>query len=52
MSPAAYQLDLPDALMIRNVSLLQPYDSDGAVQPPPPILIAGQDEYEVDRITE
>ena len=35
-----------------HVSLLRPYDSDAAIQPPPPILIEGQDEYEVDRILE
>jgi len=49
----AYQLDLPGNLKIHDVfhvSLLHPYLSDGTVQPPPPILIEGEEEFEVDRI--
>ena len=49
----AYQLDLPSNLKIHDVfhvSLLHPYLSDGTVQPPPPILIEGEEEFEVDRI--
>jgi len=46
----AYQMDLPKELKIRDVfhvSLLHPYKSDGTVQPPPPSLIEGQEEFEV-----
>ena len=49
----AYQLDLPDALRIHDVfhvSLLRPYQSDGQFHPPPPILIEGEEEFEVDKI--
>ena len=49
----AYHLDLPEALRIHDVfhvSLLRPYDASGTVQPPPPILIEGEEEFEVDRI--
>ena len=49
----AYQLDLPSNLKLHDVfhvSLLQEYRADGTVQPPPPILIEGEEEFEVDRI--
>ena len=49
----AYQLDLPSNLKLHDVfhvSLLHVYHSDGTVQPPPPILIEGDEEFEVDRI--
>ena len=49
----AYQLDLPNNLKLHDVfhvSLLQEYRSDGTVQPPPPMLIEGEEEFEVDRI--
>ena len=55
VNKAAFQLGLPEGLRIHDVfhvSLLRPYDSDGAVQPPPPILFEGQEEFEVDRILE
>jgi hypothetical protein len=51
---AAYQLKLPDAMKchpVFHVSLLHPYTSDGAVQPPSPIYF--QDNapyYEVEEV--
>jgi hypothetical protein len=33
-----------------HISLLKPYHSDGTVQPPPPIEIDGELEYEVEKI--
>ena len=49
----AYELLLPENLKIDDVfhdSLLHPYLSDGTVHPPPPILIEGEDEFEIDSI--
>ena len=50
----AYRLDLPQSLKIHpvfHVSLIQPYRSDGRVQPPPPpIELEDGLEYEVERI--
>jgi len=50
----AYRLELPGSMRchpVFHVSNLQPYRSDGRVQPPPaPIEIDGDLEYEVDRI--
>jgi hypothetical protein len=50
----AYRLDLLDSLKIQPVfhlSLIQPYRSDGRVQPPPPpIELEDGLEYEVERI--
>ena len=50
----AYRLDLPVSLKIHpvfHVSLVQPYRSDGRVQPPPPpIELEDGLEYEVERI--
>ena len=57
MSPIAYQLYLPVAWNIHNVfhaSLLSPYHEMDAHGPnysrPPPDLIEGEEEYEVERI--
>lgn len=49
----AYQMDLPKELKIHDVfhiSLLHPCKSDGTTQPPPPILIEAQEEFEVHMI--
>ena len=53
----AYKLDLPPSMIIYNtfhVSLLEPYEdnkfSSQIQEPPPPIQIAGEDEYELDEI--
>lgn len=49
----AYQLDLPSNMKLHDVfhiSLLREYHSDGTVQPPPPLLIEGEEEFEVDRL--
>ena len=53
INPVAYQMELPSTLKIHDVfhvSLLHPYKSDGTVQPPPPILVEGEEEFEVDMI--
>ena len=57
ISQVAYQLQLPPAWGIHDVfhaSLLTPYHETNAHGPnftrPPPSLIDGQEEYEVDRI--
>ena len=45
--------DLPDAMTIHNVfhvSLLHPYHDDGAYHPPPPVLVNGELEHEVQAI--
>lgn len=51
----AYQLDLPENMSIHNVfhvSLLQPYRSDGRVQPPDPIICEedGEAYFEIERV--
>jgi hypothetical protein len=54
INPVAYRLDLPDTLKLHSVfhaSLLKPYKQDGRVQPPPPPeMIEGDFEYEVEAI--
>src|SRR5258707_12678710 len=57
ISPVAYQLRLPIAWNIHNVfhvSLLSPYRETDAHRPnysrPPPDLIEGEEEYEVEKI--
>ena len=54
VNQVAYELDLPPSMKIHNVfhvSLLAQYRSDGSVSPPPPPkLIGGELEYEVERI--
>src|SRR5713226_7280102 len=57
ISPVAYQLRLPIAWNIHNVfhvSLLSPYRKTDAHRPnysrPPPDLIEGEEEYEVERV--
>jgi hypothetical protein len=54
VNQVAYQLDLPPCMKIHNVfhvSLLDAYKADGAVHPPPPpTLVDGELEYEVERI--
>ena len=55
VNPVAYQLGLPEALKIHAVlhaSLPCPYQADGRFHPPPPILIDGEEEFEVDRIVD
>jgi hypothetical protein len=49
----AYKLRLPTSMKVHNVfhvSLIKPYRSDGRVQPPPPIEIDGEQEFEASRI--
>ena len=57
VSPVAYKIQLPVSLGIHNVfhaSLLSPYQETAAHGPnfsqPPPDLIDGEEEYEVERI--
>ena len=54
VNPVAYELDLPACMKIHNVfhaSLLNEYQTDGSVHPPPPpMLVDGELEYEVERI--
>ena len=54
INQVAYELDLPPCMKIHNVfhvSLLNAYRSDGSVHPPPPpTLVDGELEYEVERI--
>jgi hypothetical protein len=49
----AYKLNLPAEMRLHNVfhvSLLAKYDADGTYQPPPPILVNGELEYEIERV--
>jgi hypothetical protein len=59
VSSTAYKLDLPSNMNIHpvfHVSLLKNYHPnpeefpDRQVQPPPPVIVGGQSEYEVERI--
>ena len=54
VSPVAFKLRLPKSMRIHDVfhvSLLKPYRSDGNVQPPPPPeVIDGELEYEVEAV--
>ena len=54
INQVAFELDLPPCMKIHNmfhVSLLNAYRSDGSVHPPPPpTLVDGELEYEVERI--
>jgi hypothetical protein len=54
INKVAYELDLPPCMKIHkvfHVSLLNAYRADGSVHPPPPpTLIDGELEYEVERI--
>jgi hypothetical protein len=53
VSPVAFRLILPAHYKIHDVfhaSLLKAYKDSGTVQPPPPELIDGEEEYEVEDI--
>ena len=54
INEVAYRLKLPLNMRVHpvfHVSLLQPYRSDGRVQPPPPVtFVDGEPEYEVQSI--
>jgi len=54
---SAYKLDLPDTMRIHNtihISLLEPYENNKLPsqrqEPPPPIIIEGEPEYELEEI--
>jgi len=56
---SAYKLDLPDTMRIHNtlhISLLQPYEDNKLPsqrqEPPPPIIIEGEPEYELEEIVD
>jgi len=56
---SAYKLDLPDTMKIHNtlhISLLEPYENDKLPsqrqEPPPPIIIEGEGEYELEEIVD
>jgi hypothetical protein len=49
----AYRLQLPDHMKIHpvfHVSLLKTFHSNGELQPPDPIIIDGEEEFELERI--
>ena len=54
VSPVAFKLRLPKHMRVHNVfhvSMLKPYRRDGSVQPPPPPdIIDGEFEYEVETV--
>ena len=54
IGPVAYRLELPDSMKIHNVfhvSLLKAYRSDTrSYDPPPPLVVGGSMEYEVESI--
>ena len=55
VNPVAYKLQLPQSMSkvhpVFHVSLLAPYQLDGRVQPPPPLVeVEATLEYEVERI--
>ena len=48
----AYKLNLPAKMRLHkvlHVSLLAKYDADGTYQPPPPVLVNDELEYEIER---
>jgi len=56
---SAYKLDLPDTMKIHNtihISLLEPYENNKLPsqrqEPPPPIIIEGEPEYELEEIVD
>jgi len=56
---SAYKLDLPDTMKIHNtihISLLEPYENNKlpsqAQEPPPPVIIEGEPEYELEEIVD
>jgi len=56
---SAYKLDLPDTMKIHNTihtPLLEPYENDKLPsqrqEPPPPIIIEGKPEYELEEIVD
>jgi len=56
---SAYKLDIPDTMKIHNtihISLLEPYENNKLPlqrqEPPPPIIIEGEPEYELEEIVD